>query len=77
MSNAEILAELPHLKVEDRAELFERLCQLQERDLLNGAGVTDREKAVLDDAWAKLQRDGTPGVAWREALQRIRDARPA
>ena len=33
-SKARIPAELPKLKAEEQAQVFERLCELQERDLL-------------------------------------------
>ena len=77
MSTTEILAELPHLKAEDRTQLFERLCELQEQDILHGVGPTAKEKFILDEALAELQRDVNPGTPWRETLRRIRAARPA
>jgi hypothetical protein len=74
MSKAEILAELPKLKAEERTQVFERLCQLQEDDLLNGVGPTAEEKNLLDEALAEYQRDGNRGTPWRQALQRLRSA---
>jgi hypothetical protein len=44
MSKAEILAELPRLKAEDRTQVFKRLCELQEADLIKGVGPTEEEK---------------------------------
>jgi hypothetical protein len=44
MSSAGILAELPKLKAEERTQVCERLCELQERDLLDGLGPTAEEK---------------------------------
>jgi hypothetical protein len=72
MSNAEILAELPKLKAEERTQIFERLCQLQEQDLLNGVGPTESEKNLLDQELAEFERDGNVGEPWREVLHRIR-----
>jgi hypothetical protein len=72
MSTREILAELPRLKAEERNQLFQRLCQLQEADLLNGIGPTDAERKMLDDALTEFERDGNPGSPWREALRRAR-----
>jgi hypothetical protein len=43
----EILAELPKLELADRREIFDRICEIEERDLLIG-GATDEEKALLD-----------------------------
>jgi hypothetical protein len=74
MSNAEILAELPKLKAEERALVFQRLCELQEQDLLHGVGPTEEEKRLLDEALAEYERDGNPGEPWREVLQRIRSS---
>ena len=35
MSKMEILAELPKLELADRREIFDRICEIEERDLLN------------------------------------------
>ena len=71
MSKSEILAELPKLRAEDRSEVFERLCQLQEEDLLQGVGPTEAEKRLLDEALAEYRRDGDAGTPWREALRQM------
>jgi len=47
MGKAEILAELPSLKAEDRRQIFGRLCGLEEQDLLHGFGPTAEEKRLL------------------------------
>lgn len=75
MSKAEILAELPTLKAEERKQLFERLCELQEEDLLHGVGPTEQEKQMLDEALTEFRRDGDAGIPWREAIRRIRSSR--
>ena len=75
MSKAEILAELPKLKAEDRKQVFERLCELEEADLLHGVGPTPEEKAMLDAALAQFQCDGNPGTPWREVVRRLRASR--
>lgn len=77
MSTTEILAELPRLKADDRTQVFQRLCELQEEDLLRGAEPTAKEKLILDEALADLERAGNAGTPWREALRRIRAARPS
>jgi len=74
MSKAEILAELPKLKAEERTQVLERLCELQEDDLLRGVGPTEEEKKLLDEALAEFERDVDPGIPWREALRRIRSS---
>ena len=75
MSNAGILADLPKLKAEERTQVFERLCELQERDLLDGLGPTAEEKKLLDQALAEFERDGQPGEPWRDVLQRLQTSR--
>ena len=75
MSKAEILQELPKLKAEERTQVFERLCELQERDLLEGIGPTAEEKRLLDEALAQFERDGDHGTPWREVLHRLQAAR--
>lgn len=73
MSTLDILAELPNLKAEERQQIYERLCELQERDLLAGAGgPTEAEKALLDEALAEYERDGDRGRPWREVLAELR-----
>ncbi|MCX6890881.1 MAG: hypothetical protein NTX51_05080 [Verrucomicrobia bacterium] len=71
MSKAEILAEWPKLKADERAQVFDRLCELQESDLLQGHGPTAEEKKLLDQALAEFERDGQRGKPWREVLYRI------
>jgi hypothetical protein len=75
MGKAEILSELPKLEAEDRKQVFERLCQLEEEDLLNGVGPTDQEKKLLDQALLEYERDGDLGIPWRDALRQIRNSK--
>jgi len=72
MSSVEILAQLPKLKPDERRQVFDRLCELQEEDLLKGVGPTQQEMKLLDSALADFLRDGNVGTPWREALERIR-----
>ncbi len=77
MSKAEILAELPKLKAEERKQLFQKLCELQEDDILRGQGPDPIEKKLLDDALAEFERDGNPGMPWRDVLKRLLANKPA
>ena len=70
MSKSEILAELPHLKAEERSQVFQRLCELQEDDLLQGVGPTEEEKKILNEALAEFERNREP----RNPLARGLDA---
>jgi hypothetical protein len=72
MSKAEILAELPKLKPEERHQVFQRLCELQEQDLLRGAGPTTAERRLLDEALLQFDRDVDRGTPWREVVRRLR-----
>ncbi|HKW28472.1 MAG TPA: hypothetical protein VJT54_03990 [Verrucomicrobiae bacterium] len=71
MSKAEILAELPKLGAEDRREILDRICEMEERDLLNG-GATPEEKALLDRELEEYQRNPEAGSSWNEVEARIR-----
>jgi hypothetical protein len=75
MSKAEILAELPKLKAEDRRQIYQRLCELQEQDLPNGVGPSEEEKRLLDAALAEYEKDGARGRPWREVLGDLRARR--
>jgi hypothetical protein len=72
MSKAEILAELPKLRPEERDQVFQRLCELQEGDILEGNPPDFAERKLLDEALVEFQRDGDPGTPWRTVLQRLR-----
>ena len=72
MSNAEILAELPKLKAEERRQIYQRLCELQEQDLVNGTGPSAEEKKLLDAALAEYEQDHDRGRPWREVLRDLR-----
>jgi putative addiction module component (TIGR02574 family) len=67
MSKAEILAELPRLSPEERAEILDRLWGLEE-----AAGPTDHEKAVLNEAQAAYDSDPSAGAPWRDVEARLR-----
>jgi putative addiction module component (TIGR02574 family) len=67
MSKAEILVELPRLSPQDRAEILERLCSLEET-----AGPTDREKALLNEAQAHYDANPADGSPWSEVERRLR-----
>jgi len=71
-NKAEILAELPNLNARERQDVFERLCELMDDDLLRGVGPTEPEKKLLEEAMAEFERDANPGIPWRDALREIR-----
>ncbi len=71
VSKMEILAELPKLELADRREIFDRICEMEERDLLNG-GATEEEKALLDREVEEYRRNPEAGSSWNEVEDRIR-----
>ena len=75
MSKVEILAELPKLGAEDRREIFDRICEMEERDFLV-AGATPEEKAMLDGEAEEYQRNPEAGSDWSEVQARIRKPFP-
>jgi hypothetical protein len=68
MSKAEILAELPRLAAEDRADIIHRLWDLEEMALLRGGEPSAEEKTLLDQALEAYRRDPNAGRPWREVL---------
>ena len=72
MSKAEILKELPALQPDDRREIFERLCDLEERDLLAGHGPTAEEKTLLDREMEDYRKNPDAGSSWAEVDARLR-----
>ena len=71
MSKMEILAELPKLELADRREIFDRICEIEERDLLTG-GATDEEKKLLDRELAEYRQNPEAGSSWNEVEARLR-----
>ena len=67
----EILAELPKLELADDREIFDRICKMEERDLLTG-GATNEEKARLDRELVEYRRNPEAGSSWNEVEARIR-----
>ena len=76
MSKAQILEELPKLTAEDRSQLFARLAEMHETDLLEGGAPTPAEKQALDEALAEFEHDPSPGEPWRAVFRQLRASRP-
>jgi len=71
MSKKEILAELPKLDIAARREIFNRICEMEENDLLNGT-ATPQEKDLLDRESEEYRRNPEAGSTWNEVEARIR-----
>lgn len=74
MSKVEILAELSNLKLEDRREIFERIGELEDHDLLHGGEPMAEEKALLDRELEEYRAHSEAGAAWNDVQARIRQA---
>jgi hypothetical protein len=72
MSKTEILQELPKLALEERREILERICELEEKDLLSGGEPTSEEKDLLDRELDDYQQTLATGSPWQEVHARIR-----
>lgn len=72
MTKAQIIAELPNLRAEERRQIYQRLCDLEEQDLLRGVGPSDEEKKLLDAALAEYEKDRDRGRPWRQVLGDLR-----
>ena len=75
MSKAQILEELPRLTAGDRSQLFARIAELHEADLLAGGVPTPAERQALDEALDEFAQARNPGEPWRDVFQEIREAR--
>lgn len=72
MSKADILLELPKLESEERREIFDRICDIEERDLLAGGQPTAEEKALLDRELEDYRQNPEAGSTWAEVESRLR-----
>ncbi len=72
MSKADILRELPRLPLGERREIFERIVELEDQDLLKGGEPTPEEKALLDRELEEYQRSPDAGSSWEEIKERVR-----
>ena len=71
MSKMEILAELPKLGLEDRREIFERIGELEEYDLLHGSKPTAEENPLLDRELQDYRKNPEAGSPWNKVEARI------
>jgi putative addiction module component (TIGR02574 family) len=71
MSKAEILDELPKLLPDERRQIFEKLCELQNPDLVDGVARTAEEKALLDHELEDYEGDPEAGSSWEAVEPRL------
>lgn len=76
MSKAEILQELPALGFEESKEILERLCELEDRDLISGIVPTKDERRMLGQEFEEYRKNPKAGSSWTEVEARLRNASP-
>jgi len=74
MSKAEILNELPRLKLDELQEVLDRICDLEDARLLKGGEPTAEEKAMLDRELEEYRQNPEAGSSWEEVKARIRQS---
>ena len=73
MSKAEILAELPKLTAEERAEIQAKLDELGGEGWLDGDDpLTDEQKALLEARLDDLEKHPEKSIPWKEAEARLK-----
>jgi len=72
VSKSDILRELPKLHADERREIFEELCLLEEGDLLRGVGPSHHEKIILDAELKAFHESPGVGSPWSDVERRLR-----
>ncbi len=71
MSKAEIIAELPKLKPEERQELRLRLAELDRDDWLDEGELTEAEKVLIEERFRDLEANPQTSIPWEVAKARL------
>jgi hypothetical protein len=71
MSKTEILRELPKLTPEERQDVRLRLAELDEDDWLDKGGLTDTEKALIEERFHDLDANPQTSLPWSEVKTRL------
>ena len=71
MNKAEIMAELPNLSAEHRAEIRARLEELAGDEWVDNGELSEEDKRALDEAIAKYEENPNAGSPWEEVKARI------
>ena len=76
MSKSDILDQLPKLAHDDRREILEKICEIEEADLLRGESpINSEEKALLDRELEEYQANPNAGEDWKIVEARLRTYR--
>lgn len=71
MSTTEIIAVLPRLSPEERAEVQAKLDELAGNDWQDGGELSDADKQALDAALADDEQSPDAGSPWDEVKARV------
>ena len=71
MSKTEIIAELPHLSPEDRAEVQAKLDELAGDAWQDRGELSDADKQTLDATLAAFEKSPNAGSSWDEVKARV------
>ena len=71
MSKTEILAELPSLSEEDRAEIRAKLDELAGNEWLDNGELSEGDKRVLDAEIAEYEKSPNEGSSLDEVMARV------
>jgi len=72
VSKVDILEALPHLRPEDRLEILDRICELDNGGWFDGGELTLEQKALLDARLAEYEKNPQAGSSWEEVEARLR-----
>ena len=74
MSKAEILEGLAQLGPAERREVLERLCEMEEQDLVHGSAPTEEERTLLDRELQDFHQDPQAGSSWEDVEARLKES---
>jgi putative addiction module component (TIGR02574 family) len=73
MSLAEILDELPRLTPEQRAQVVEKVFELQGEWLDGDDSLSTEEKRLIETRLAKHDQNPFSAVSWEESMARLKE----
>jgi putative addiction module component (TIGR02574 family) len=71
MSKQDILNELPKLRPDERRQILEHLCDLQDKELAEGTAMSAEEAALLDRELDDYRRNPDSGSSWEDVERRL------
>lgn len=71
MGKSEIIAQLPHLSLEDLAEVQAKLDELAGDAWQDRGELSDADKQALDEALAAYEASPDAGSSWAEVKARV------